>query len=278
MQIDRTAYDQIDAVNWSKLKEARRSLLHYKHRTEHEREDSTRLALGRATHTAVFEPDRFLLDYALFSGPIRRGKEWDACCAANKGKTILKADEYETCLAMRDAVRGHAEAGPALAPPGEAEKTIVWVDALTGLRCKARIDWWRPGLVCDLKTTTDVDREEFSAIVHRMGYHGQAAFYRAGLAALDLDCPPFTFIAVEAAAPHDVAVFELDDDALYAGERLVSDLLGLVATARISGRWPGRYPQRTKLTLPPWARMDGDAGGAENDLDALGLQATGTEG
>jgi hypothetical protein len=269
-----SAYSKIEAVNWSRLKEMRRSPRHYRFRLENEREDSLRLALGRATHTAVFEPDRFLLDYALFSGPIRRGKEWDACCAANRGKTILKAEEYETCLAMRDAVRSHPVAGPALTPPGEAEKTIVWTDERTGIQCKGRIDWWRVGLLCDLKTTTDVDAERFQALSWRMGYHGQGAFYRAGLQALGLDIPPFTIIAVEAAAPHDVAMFELDDDLIYAGELMVAECLDMVSAGRFSGQWPGRYPEKRTLSLPRWARASGEAG----DLDALGLMATGTEG
>jgi hypothetical protein len=262
-------YRKIDAVNWSTLKEARRSLKHYRHRLTEEREDTPRLAMGRATHTAVFESDRFMLDYALFTGARRAGKDWDECCRANKGKTILKSEEYATCLAMRDAVRAHPVAGPALTPPGEAEKTLTWTDERTGIACKARLDWWRPGLLADLKTTADVDVERFGATSYRMGYHGQMAFYRAGLAANGLDAPPPWIIAVEAAAPHDVAVLELDDDALYAGERMVAELLSLVAAGRFSNLWPGRYPEKRPLSLPRWAAVEDDVG------DLLGITVEG---
>lgn len=264
-------YLAIDAVNWSTLKEARRSPLHFRHRVENPREDTTRLAIGRATHTAVFEPDRFVLDYALFSGSIRRGKEWDACCAANRGKTILKAEEYQTCLAMRDAVRSHPIAGPALAPPGEAEKVLTWTDEVTGLKCKARIDWWRPGLLSDLKTTVDVSPRRFGTIAERMGYHGQMAFYRAGLIANGLDAPPPRIIAVEAAEPHDVAVFRIDDDALYAGEQLVAELLALVAAGKFSNKWPGQCPEEIPLQLPAWTFKE------EGDLTGLDLMVTASE-
>lgn len=253
-------YAAIDAVNFSTLKEMRRSPRHYQYRIQNPREDTTRLAIGRAAHTAVFEPDRFLLDYALFDGERRAGKAWDECCAANKGKTILKAAEYSTCLAMRDAVRSHPVAGPALTPPGEAEKVITWTDEETGIKCKARLDWWRVGLWCDLKTTGDIDAGRFAATAYRMGYFGQMAFYRAGLVANGLDAPLPRIIAVEAAAPFDVAVFAVTDNAIYAGEVEIRELLARVAACRFSGQWPGRYPEQTVLSLPSWAYGDdGDA-------------------
>lgn len=271
--MDFDEYRKLDAVNFSTLKEMRRSPMHYRHRLSEEREDSPRLAMGRATHTAVFEPDRFVLDYVIWSGGDRRGNAWAAFCEQHPDQTILKTSEYETCLAMRDAVRSHPVAGPALTPPGEAEKVLVWTDERTGLLCKGRLDWWRPGLLADLKTTGEIEARRFSALVERMGYHAQLSFYRAGLLANGLDAPPPCIIAVEAAAPHDVAVFELDDDAVYAGEVLVADLLSRVAAGRFSGMWPGRYPEKRALSLPAWA-FESDDG----SLDALGLEATGTEG
>lgn len=259
-------YAAIEAVNWSTLKEMRRSPRHYLHRLNAPKEDTKAMAMGRATHCAVFEPDRFPLDYAVFTGPRRAGKEWDECCKANKGKTILRADEYETCLAMRDAVRSHPIAGPALTPPGEAEKVITWTDEATGLPCKARLDWWRPGLLCDLKTSAEIEARRFAATVERMGYHGQAAFYRAGLLANGLDAPPFRIVAVESSAPHDVAVYLLDDDAHWRGEQLVAELLAKVASGRFSNLYPGRYPEEVPLSLPAWAFEEETAG-----IDGLDL-------
>jgi exodeoxyribonuclease VIII len=256
-------YLKIDAVNASSLKEMRKSPLHYAYRQAHPMEDTPRLGLGRATHTAVFEPDRFAIDYAVFMGERRAGKEWASFCEQHPDQTILKRAEYETCLAMRDAVRSHPIAGPALTPPGEAEKVLTWTDEETGLPCKARLDWWRPGLLADLKTAADIDRDRFAATAYRFGYHMQLAFYRAGLAANGLDAPAPKIIAVEAAAPHDVAVLELDDDLLYAGELEVADLLARVAAGRSSGKWPGRYSDAAvALSLPPWvARDDADVWG-----------------
>lgn len=229
-------YQALDAVNCSTLKEMRKSPKHYRHRLDNGREDTRSMALGRATHTAVFEPRRFPMEYVIFEGKVRRGKDWDEHCAATHGKTTLSPDQYQTALDICDAVRAHPIAGPALTPPGEAEKVLAWTDERTGLACKGRLDWYRTGLLCDLKTTADLDADRFSATAYRLGYHMQAAFYRQGLAANGLDVPPFTIIAVESSAPHDVAVFELDDDALWAGELLVAECLDKVAAGRFSQR------------------------------------------
>ena len=266
------AYREIDAVNWSSLKEMRKSPRHYLHRLHEPKADTAAMRRGRATHTAVFEPDRFPLDYVVWEGD-RRGKAYTAFCEQHPHQTILKADEYATCLAMRDAVRSHPVAGPLLTPPGEAEKVLTWTDEETGLACKARLDWWRVGLLADLKTTAEIDARRFAATVERMGYHGQAAFYRAGLAANGLDAPPFRIVAVESAAPHDVAVYLLDDDAHYAGEVLVAELMARVAAGRFSLMWPGMYPEEVQLSLPAWA-FPKEQGSA---LDVLGLEAPDTE-
>lgn len=274
--MDYRSYSGLAAVNWSTLREMRLSPLHYQHRLTTPRDDTRAMAFGRASHTAVFEPQRFLLDYAIYEGKVRRGKEWDACCAANKGKTILSPDQYQTCLDVAAAVRAHPEAGPALTPPGEAEKTITWTDEITGIACKGRMDWYRPGLLADLKTTARaLDADELAAHVYRLGYHGQGAFYRAGLAANGLDAPPFTIIAVETAPPHDVGVFTLDDDFMWRGEQLVAELLSAVSRARFAQSWPGRYPEIRSLSLPRWAPVTDDEG--DGLLNALGLKATGTE-
>jgi exodeoxyribonuclease VIII len=260
------AYSKIDAVNWTTLKELRRSPLHYRHRLTTPREDNARLALGRAAHTAVFEPDRFLLDYALFEGERRAGKAWEAFAEQHANRTILKRAEYEQCLAIRNAVREHRVAATYL-ERGAGEKAIRWTDRATGIECKARLDWHsrsRPAIV-DLKSTGDISK--FADISARMLYHCQGAFYQGGLEAVEGERFPVVFIAVEKDAPHDVGVFVLDEDALYAGSEEVRYLLERVTTCRQTGRWPGRYDEEQSLRLPTW--MFGDEEGDSTGLDLV---------
>jgi hypothetical protein len=253
-------YAKIDAVNWSTLKELRRSPKHYRYRLENPREDRPAFARGRAAHTAVFEPRRFLRDYALFEDGIRRGKKWEAFKEQHAHQTILKPDEYDTCLAIADAVKATPIAASYL-ERGEPEKSIQWTDADTGLACKGRLDWWNAdrGVLLDLKTASDVSDYRFGSIAARLGYHCQLAFYAEGLRANTGRTPAVVIVAVEADAPHDVAVYRIDEDALYAGWEEVRGLLDKVAICRASNRWPGRYEEEQVLRLPSWVWPDEEA-------------------
>lgn len=262
-----TDYAAIDAVNWSTLKHMRRSPLHYRHAVDSPRADTTRFALGRAAHTAVLEPDRFLLDYACYKGTIRRGKDWDAFKVQHSTETILKVGEYKTCLAIRDAVRSHPAAMSYLAA-GIPEHSVAWTDADTGLACKGRMDWvsaTRPAIV-DIKTTSDVDEHRFGALCARMLYHAQLAFYADGYYASNAERLPVVIIAVEVTAPHDVAVYELDEDAIYAGSEIYRELLVKVASCRAAGSWPGRHQDQATLRLPAWAFGDEEGTDVGDDI------------
>jgi hypothetical protein len=261
-------YCAVKAVNWSTLKEMARSPLRYRHALQSPKRDTPRLGLGRATHTALFEPDRFTRDYVVFNGDRRKKKIWKPFKEANAGKTILTVEEYDQACRMRDAVLGHSAARELLSE-GEPERTITWTDPVTGIKCKARLDWVGPNAIPDLKTTADITARRFASIAARYKYHCQGAWYRQG----ELyerggnieSVKPFYLIAVETEEPHDVAVFQLDDDTLYAGERECAELLSAVATCRATNVWPGQYPAIETLPMPAWIWGD------EEDLDDSGL-------
>lgn len=258
-------YQAIEAVNWSTLRYALKSAKHYQYCLSNPVEETDAMRLGRATHTAVFEPDRLLMKYTIWEGGRRFGKEWDAFCAANAKRTILQPDDYETAIAIRDAVRGHDEARKLLLDrSGTPEYTLTWTDEETGLECKARLDWLAQALV-DLKTTRCIDARAFGRHAADMLYHCQLAFYVGGLAAKGITVPVY-IIAVENKPPHDVAVYELDEDVLWAGEVKVREALELVARCRETNEWPGRYQTIQPLQLPAW-EFPAD----ELDLADLGL-------
>jgi hypothetical protein len=253
-------YSLIPAVNFSTLKEARKSLKHYKHAVEIGFDDSDAFRLGRASHTAVFEQDRFALDYAVFRGERRAGKDWEAFKDAHTGQTILRVDDYLTSIAIRDAVRCHPAAKKYLGS-GIAERSIVWRDADTNLLCKGRIDWHNdahPALV-DLKTTRDGDDRLFANSAAQYGYHLQLAFYADGLKSLTgKDCR-VVMIVVEKDAPHDVVVYHVDVDVLYRGREEYKELLKRVRGCRDGDIWPGRHTEEQSFELPAWMIEEVDA-------------------
>lgn len=248
------AYFKLAGVNFSTLKEMDRSPLHYKHRLENPREDTTGLAKGRAIHTATVEPEMFMREYVIFPGKTRRGKEWDEFEAANADKTILKEDEYDKVWAAAASVRRHPEA-QTLMRRGVAEKTFMWKDKASGLKCKCRVDWIDEapgGALFDLKSTGNVNERIFGRLAARMLYHAQIAMYVDG----SKHKGPVFIVAVEAESPHDVAVFEVTEDDLQAGREVYQEWLMRVAECKRTGLWPGRYPEKQRIALPRYVFED----------------------
>ena len=247
-------YIKSEGVNWSTLKYMRDSPLHYRHFSATAGTDTTGRKKGRALHTLVFEPQKFADEYAVFDGPVRKGKAWDAFEAENAAKTILKANELEEVQAQANAVRSHPAVIPYLTG-GIFEASWRWRDAKTGLICKGRTDLWHPttNTLIDLKGTTTIHPHYFGRIAARQGYHSQLAHYSNGIkVSRRLKSIRTCILAVEVKAPFDLTLFELSSDDLYAGEEEVGQLLAKVAACTESGTWPGRSPEPQPLRLPPY--------------------------
>lgn len=262
-------YRAAPGVNFSTLKSMLISPLQYRHDRDTPREDTPAMALGRATHTSVLEPDQFALEYAVFRGPRRAGKTWDAFEAANADRTILKVEEYETALSIRDAVRRNASAH-SLLTGGTPEVSLFWDDAATGLRCKARLDYVQEAEfmvnVVDLKTTRTIEPTGFMREAASRGYHLQAGWYaHAYEAATGRRPDAFHFVSAQNAPPHDVVVYIVPRLLLDAGYRECVRLLERVAECERTQRWPGIVGDAVlDLELPPWAVP---AGSAADGLD-----------
>lgn len=265
-----TDYFAAPGHNWSSIKLMDDSALAYKHGLDHPREDTAALALGRVVHSLVFEPEKIATDYAVFTGPVRRGKEWDAFVAANEGKTIFKTEEIDGARQMAAAIRANPLVKPYLAG-GEYERVVTWTDPATGLYCKAKMDWIIPsrGILIDLKTTRSIAPRRFAADVARYKYHGQAAHYANGCEhGLGWRPSRAILVAVEKAAPYDVAVYEMDDAGKECGRDLVATLLERIKWCEGRNEWPGaqfdwetRTLSESVLELPGWLY-----GGSEIDV------------
>jgi hypothetical protein len=251
-------YTAIQAVNWSTLKHCEESPLHYKHAIDNQSTDSTRFGIGRAIHTAILQPERLTLDYAVFEGARRAGKAWDAFEAENAGKTILKRSEWAAVESLARRVKEDAAAQEWLqTSKALIERPIMWTDKITGLACKGRPDDVHSAIV-DVKSTASIDDRVFRALATRMGYFGQLAFYRRGYHTLTNLWLPCAIVAVEVDAPHDIGVFVVDEESLRVADDKITRLLSKVAECRKTGVWPGRYQKAQPLTMPEWARDSED--------------------
>lgn len=258
-------YNAIPAVNWSSLKHLARSPLHYRHRLGAPEPDKAAYALGRAVHCAVLEPEQYGTRYAppweTMDRRTTAGKaSWAAYEAALGGREPLTAAIAATADGCAAAVYAHPVARELLRG-GEAEVPLTWTR--DGLACKGRLDYLRPDLLVDLKTSDprDLTPRRFRSAAAGYLYHGQLAWYHDGAIAagrLPADAPPARIVVVETDPPHDVACYYLDPADLAIGRALVARLLRIYADCTAADWWPGCAPDLLPLQLPGWA-PGGDA-------------------
>src|SRR5438128_2539049 len=104
-ELRREDYDSVERINHSSLKLIARSPSHYLHGLLEERADTDALKMGRVTHLAVLEPERFRSLITVWDGGRRVGKDWDKFCEQNAGRELLTEEEHKLCLALQQAVR-----------------------------------------------------------------------------------------------------------------------------------------------------------------------------
>jgi hypothetical protein len=253
-------YVALPGASITRLKELRRSPMHYRHRLLHPKE-SPAMTLGRAAHCAVLEPERFERDHAVWTrrtasgnlGP-RNGQHWEAFKATAGDRDILTEDEHADALAIQRAVRANPDAMQFL-EAGDAEVTMQW--SIGGIACKGRIDWLtgyegQPAIV-GLKSTRDCRERQFGRQSANLGYHLQWGFYRDGYRTITGGEDARVFeIAVEPEAPHASVVYEIPDEVLQQGFDEYMQLLELLAECERTNHWPGPAPGIQTLTLPAW--------------------------
>ncbi|MFZ9350179.1 MAG: PD-(D/E)XK nuclease-like domain-containing protein [Candidatus Fonsibacter ubiquis] len=205
------------------------------------------MRFGSLDHCATLEPDELSKRYGV-CGPrnTKAGKEQAAELEA-AGIEAVSAADMETALAMAASVRSHPVVAQLLRT-GQAEQSFWWDDLATGLRCKCRPDWMAGATLVDLKTTTDASPRGFAKSVAQYRYHVQDNHYRAGTGA-----ERFLFIAVEKTYPYACAVYELDIDAMVAGENARRRDLSVIADCMAISEWPGYGDTIQTLSLPGWA-------------------------
>lgn len=216
--------------------------------------------LGSAAHNLVLGtgPEIVIIDADSY-----RTKDAQASrdAAYGDGKIPLLPSEYEDVLSMVIAIRRHPVAGPLFAKgTGMAEQSLFWVDELTGVWCRGRLDWMKPAatggrlIVADLKTAAAADEESISKTVARFGYHQQADWYQSGVRALGIHADPaYVLVFVEKTPPHQVHVVQLDPYTLQLARLKNRRALEIYKACTDSGEWPGYPTDITTVSLPAWA-------------------------
>lgn len=178
------------------------------------------------------------------------------------GLTPIKPEQWAKVHAMAAAINDNrTAAGLIHSASGRPEQTLVWRDELTGVWCRARVDWARTKkaghrlLIVDYKTTGSDEGaapDVFAKAVANFGYFVQAEWYRTGVRVLGIDEEPaFLLIVQEIDPPYLINVTELDDVALTLGRNFMRGALNTYAECRRTGAWPG-FSKVQLVQLPPW--------------------------
>ena len=264
-------YAEIPALNWSTLKHLAVSALMLRWRVDHPQEDSRSLALGRAIHCAVLEPERWASAYVaqpdFGDGRYKAAKEAKAAWLLDlpPAAEVLSADDHALAERCAAAVRAHPVAADLLRG-GRAEEVIRWTDEETGIACKMRGDFITPAGLLDLKSTRQPTVRAMARDFASRLYHGQLAYYHSGAIAARLipsSAEPPRVIAVQTVEPYDVVCSRLRLADLERGIGLCRTLVRRYAACQAASYWPGLAPGLIDLELPAWS--PGGDGATEED-------------
>lgn len=226
--------------------------LYFKRRVERSMPDPTptaALRIGTMLHHAVLEPD--MLAEPFFTGDARVQKE---------------RRQVEDMLAALESSRtdGARAARVLLWGDGLSEVSLTWTDDATGLARRARLDRIivrsNSVLVVDLKSTDDPSPSAFAKSIAKFGYHRQAAYYcdAAREYAGDNCAIHFAFVAIRKEPPHEIAVYQLDDEAIALGKEEIDEAMLDLARSLKTNDWSAPWEREpTTIHLPGWARKRG---------------------
>jgi hypothetical protein len=248
-------YRQAPGVNISNLKLMGRSPAHYHARvTGPKQEPTPAMIFGTLLHRACLEPEKLAGSFVVKPEDMdfrsKAGKEWrDAQTAP-----IIDRGQATALTEAAAKVLAHPRASAVLAG-AQKEVSVFKRRSLTSdLLLKGRLDGVtvdEQGLttIADIKTTDDASPDAFARAIAQWGYAQQAAFY------MDLvGASYFLFIAVEKAAPYEVAVYCLDEESIALGRERNNRHLDLLELCLKTNEWAGYSQEIETITLPRWAK------------------------
>lgn len=270
-------YHSLPGVSITRLKNMKRSALHYRHFLAAPPQSSP-MTLGTASHCSVLEPERFGREYAMWSrrsksGSLcpRTGQFWESFVAESGNKSIITEDEADTALTLAKAVRSSPAAMRYL-QAGDPEVTMQW--EVNAQHRRGRADWLTiiddDHYLVGLKTARDCRPFVFGNAAAKLGYHLQWAYYHDGYEAITGRKPKMVEIVVESSAPHAVVVYRITEDIIEQGRDEYVELIEALQKCEASGEWPGPATDEIDLSLPSWVYQQQD------DLSELDLDMGGT--
>ncbi len=241
-------YLRTPLMSQSVLKQARKSMKHLKCALDGQRcvKVTDDMTLGSALHTCFLEPAKALERFALWTGPRRAGKEWEAFKEQNEGKALLTPGMYENLTGMVDALRQNEHVAEWM--PRQVDVECSCIGEIEGVPFKGRVDALTEDPIWDLKKVSGTDDRTIINTIHTFGYHIQGACY-LHLFKRKRFCLGF----VEDKPPYDVRPVQLSPTWLAIGHKEAAALIQRYKLALETDYWPGASEKMDVLEPPEWA-------------------------
>ena len=250
--IDLKSYQESPALNASGAKIILQSPLHYQQWLKEPQEDTPALKIGRLVHLASLEPQKYSKEVLTAPECDRRttiGKElWANFTLALKPDQIaITQSESELITNVAASARtGLAKISQSMGDPEWIVETPRY-GKFEGIDIKGRPDLVLGDTVVDVKTTNEASPKAWGRDCVNFKYHLQAAWYLHLVGA-----KRFLFVVVEKNPPYDWTIYELDEQALAEGAKLMASACALYGECNLYKVFPG-YPKNIQtLTLPRW--------------------------
>ena len=209
-------------LSFSSLKafsESPRAFVHYK---KGRRVTTPAMLKGTLIHRRILEPSEYLHTVEVFDGA-RRGAAWTDFKEANSMKDIVTRAESEVINGAYHATKEHPLAWELINGCTHYEQEVSW--RIDELPFRGFIDGYNDSYALDLKTMPDISFKAVERQIWSYKYFMQAALYKRGLAERGIDMQAYYIVAVQASAPHNVAVYRFDNAYLHRGDMIARDLV-----------------------------------------------------
>lgn len=215
----------------SSIKEAFKSLAHFKAYLDKDNERKSYFDFGNAFELSITSETEFKKNVAIFDDQERPepnknfgstlNKEWKSnFFKDNENKLIIQHkgnDSLDTLTILKASLFKH-KAAVTLLKNTEYQTTIFWTCPITGLNLKTRPDFWKPStqkrsaIVTDLKTDKDSETDKHYKTIYNNNYPIQATMQLMGLKSAKLidDSARFFWVFVSKSEPYNTEVYEFD--------------------------------------------------------------------
>lgn len=230
----------------------------FKYDLDHPEPSKKVFDIGTAAHRLILGdgPELVIVDYPMWNTAKAKA---EVAAAREAGTVPLKRDEWEQVHAMAAELRRHPLAAALFDPDyGKPEQSLFWTDRVTGVPCRARLDWLdnaRGGrlILPDLKTAHNASLAAFEKAVLNFRYDQQADHYSDGVLQLGIaDDVRFVFVVQEKNPPYLVNVIELATPWLAMAAERNRRAREIYAECTASGVWPGYGGEVSIASAPDW--------------------------